>query len=640
MLIQNDKTICRHTDSVQAISLSKDILSESNDDTESLSEPLESEDVLSDAKEFDECKTKLRTEVKLIYEFDHVDDGHESPMVAAIEAQNVQETIDDKVSLSQLQKECPDFSAIYTYLSLGELPDDRKLRDKVVSESKYFSLSDGVLNHWYQRRCRGLAEEFKRIKQIALPKCLRLDALKSYHDSLASGGHIGREKVYNSLMEKYWWNNMHQNVIDYVKSCDRCQKAKQNCNPNRPPLTKMPQVGRFDRWHIDVLGPLTKSPDGYEYVLLVVDAFSRWCEGFPMKTQNAKEIAENLYNGVVTRYGSPRVLCSDRGQAFLSKIVKAICEIFQITQHHTSSYHPNTNGTVERQNHTLAQSLRTYCNESHDKWPSLIPSIMMAFRRSVSSATGFSPFYMMFGQDMKIPFDIALEPKDNLPQDTKTYLNQFISNIKVAHTIAHQNEAVNKEKDKVRHDEKAKTQTFAVGDLVLIKVHKFPTGMSRKLCDKAEGPYHIEEIGPNHTYALRRQSDQKKHKSLMNATNLQLYTRPEPVRQRLTVHPPNQNDAPEPDSDTESLEDDAEIQDAHDNVVQPPPQPVIDPLKKYTFKEIIEGRRKQGRREMYVKWLDNTNTWEPDTNFDQDMLDYINSRWTKKGKRKKSLFKP
>ncbi|CAG2249261.1 unnamed protein product [Mytilus edulis] len=329
-------------------------------------------------------------------------------------------------------------------------------------------------------------------------------------------------------MEKYWWNNMHQNVIDYVKSCDRCQRAKQNCNPNRPPLNKNAPVGRFDRWHIDVLGPLTKSPDGYEYVLLVVDAFSRWCEGFPMKTQNAKEIAENLYNGVVTRYGSPRVLCSDRGQAFLSKIVKAICEIFQITQHHTSSYHPNTNGTVERQNHTLAQSLRTYCNESHDKWPSLIPSIMMAFRRSVSSAT-------------------------------------------VAHTIAHQNEAVNKEKDKVRHDEKAKTQTFAVGDLVLIKVHKFPTGMSRKLCDKAEGPYHIEEIGPNHTYALRRQSDQKKHKSLMNATNLQLYTRPEPVRQRLTVHPPNQNDPPEPDSDTESLEDDAEIQDAHDNVVQPPP---------------------------------------------------------------------
>ncbi|VDH89519.1 protein SFI1 [Mytilus galloprovincialis] len=84
-----------NTDSVQAISLSKDILSESSDDTESLSEPLESEDVLSDAEEFDEYKPKWRTEVKLIYEFDH--EGIE-------EAQNVQETIDDKVSLSQLQK--------------------------------------------------------------------------------------------------------------------------------------------------------------------------------------------------------------------------------------------------------------------------------------------------------------------------------------------------------------------------------------------------------------------------------------------------------------------------------------------------------------------------------------------------------
>ncbi|CAG2214423.1 unnamed protein product [Mytilus edulis] len=362
-----------------------------------------------------------------------------------------------------------------------------------------------------------------------------------------------------------------------------------------------------------------------------------------MKTQTAKEIADNLYTGVVSRFGCPRVLLSDRGQPFMSKIVKAMCEILQVTQHHTTSYHPNTNGTVERQNHTLAQSLRTYCNDTHDKWPSLIPGIMMAFRRSVCATTGFSPFYMLFGQEMKIPFDIALEPKDSLPQDTRVYIDQFLSNIKMSHKIALQNEAAQKEKDKVRHDQTARVRTFAIGDLVLLKVHKFPKGQSRKLCDKATGPYRIEEIGPNYTYGIRRISDHKKQASLVNATNLQPYIRPDPTRQRLSQE--DQNIPPDPDSDSDS---DPEV-DQDDEVTPnvdveatqqptPTPQQTPDPATRYQIQKVLRGRRKHGRREMYIKWLDGSCTWEPDTCFDQEMSDFINSRWTKQGKRRKSYF--
>ncbi|CAC5380457.1 unnamed protein product [Mytilus coruscus] len=151
---------------------------------------------------------------------------------------------------------------------------------------------------------------------------------------------------------------------------------------------------------------------------------------------------------------------------------------------------------------------------------------------------------------MKIPFDIALEPKDSLPQDTRVYIEQFLSNIKMLHKIALQNEAAQKEKDKVRHDHTARVRTFAIGDLVLLKVHKFPKGQSRELCDKASGPYRIEEIGPNYTYGIRRISDHKKQASLVNATNLQPYMRPDPTRQRLAQEV--QNIPPDPDSDSDS----------------------------------------------------------------------------------------
>ena len=186
---------------------------------------------------------------------------------------------------------------------------------------------------------------------------------------------------------------MHSDIVEYIKSCDRCQRAKRNYDPSKPPHSPMPQVGRFERWHIDILGPLYKTSEGYEYILLVVDAFSHWTEAFPIRTQSAKDVGSILYNEVFTRYGAPRILLSDRGQTFMSKLISAICEVCQVTRHHTSSYHPNTNGTVERQNSTIASCLRAYCGNNQTNWPALLPSIMMAFRKSPSmNTTSFSPF--------------------------------------------------------------------------------------------------------------------------------------------------------------------------------------------------------------------------------------------------------
>ncbi|CAC5404908.1 unnamed protein product [Mytilus coruscus] len=218
----------------------------------------------------------------------------------------------------------------------------------------------------------------------------------------------------------------------------------------------------------------------------------------------------------------------------------------------------------------------------------------------------------------KVVSESNLEPKDSFPQDTRVYIDQFLSNIKMSHKVALQNEAAQKEKDKVRHDQTA-------------RVHKFPKGQSRKLCDKASGPYRIEEIGPNYTYGIRRISDHKKQASLVNATNLQPYIRPDPTRQRLAQEV--QNIQPDPDSDSDSDpevdQDDEETPNVEVEATQQPipiPQQPPDPATRYQIQKVLRGRRKHGRREMYIKWLNGSCTWEPDTCFDEEMSDFINSR--------------
>ena len=122
---------------------------------------------------------------------------------------------------------------------------------------------------------------------------------------------------------------------------------------------------------------------------------------FPLQTQEAKEIADILYNEIFTRYGAPRSIVSDRGRSFMSKLVNAICELFEVKRLHTSSYHPQTNATVETANGILAQTLRAYIDKDQMNWPSLLPIIMMAFRSTpCTESTGFSPYQQLFGKEM------------------------------------------------------------------------------------------------------------------------------------------------------------------------------------------------------------------------------------------------
>lgn len=283
----------------------------------------------------------------------------------------------------------------------------------------------------------------------------------------------------------------------YVRSCDRCQKAKRSSANTRPPLTNMPQVSKFERWHVDILGPITKTNKGHQYILLCVDSYSRWPEAFPLKTMDSKEIAAKLYKEIFCRYGAPKILVSDRGQNFLSNLISALCEIFQITRHKTSSCHPQTNSACERQNSTIAQCLRTYCEQNPENWPNILPSVLMAMRKSpCMQSTEYAPFFLMFGDNMHLPFDTAVMPQDNLGRDNKQYIKHFLENLKISEKIAHENEQHFQNRNKQRYDEHTRIPDFSIGEKVLLKIHKVPKGKSKNLWDVSGGPFIISKKRP------------------------------------------------------------------------------------------------------------------------------------------------
>ena len=557
-------------------------------------------------------------------------------------------------SIPERQKECQDFKHIYEYLSSKTLPEDEKLARTVVVESSQYALLDDYLYHFYQPRAKGLPSTQRLVRQLALPGPCQPDVLRSFHDSHAGGGHLGIQRTFAAIRERYYFPGMYQIISKYVTTCDLCQRMKTDRKRQPPPLTPMPVEDVFSRWHMDILGPLPKV-NGFQYILLVVDSFSRWCESFPLETQDAKQVATVLYNEIITRYGAPACLVSDRGANFMSKLVSALCEMFDITRHHLSSYHPQTNSTCERLNNTLAQTLRMYCNKEQTNWPQFLPSVMMAFRMSpATESTSLSPFHMVFGKEMNLPVDTALVPKHTMNPDAKAHFDELLERLKIAKEIALSNVKDSQAKSKECFDKKSKVPTFDLHDRVLLRCSKVPTGLSPKLFERFEGPFYITRVGPNYTYMLRRCSNHKPIKSPINASRLIHYEDPyimrdlmeqnngaeaandQEVRTEQTEQPNPINDdslqksqTKEPDQPGADNETQGKSQEAN------PPSSQSDDTY-FEVETLLKMKYIRGKKHYLVHWKGNySDTWEPEEFITERPKQEFHIRRAKQGKRKR-----
>lgn len=196
-----------------------------------------------------------------------------------------------------------------------------------------------------------------------------------------------------------------------------------------------------------------------------------------------------------------------------------------------------------------------------------------------------------------------------------------------------ENEKHFQQRNKARYDQKTKIPDFQIGYKVLLKIHKVPKGVSRKLYDKSGGPFLISEKGPNYTYKLIRVSNMRPLKSLINAANLRPYYDPEIHRAGLSFN--TQQD--QLVQDTQNADQSQPLPLTH--IPNPPiPQaqrrnPVSD--ETYVFKRIIKGRFRNGQREFRIEWETGERTWEPDSVFSDDMLRDINKEFTLKGAKRK-----
>ncbi|XP_015124746.1 uncharacterized protein LOC107046612 [Diachasma alloeum] len=117
---------------------------------------------------------------------------------------------------------------------------------------------------------------------------------------------------------------------------------------------------------------------GHCDILMIQDKFSKHCTALPLKDIKAHTIAHALATKYVALYGCPKIIFSDKGTSFLSKLFNQLGKVLRFHHITTSGYRPQSNGALERSHHVLAEHLKTFTDEFTD-WDELLPYAMLSY---------------------------------------------------------------------------------------------------------------------------------------------------------------------------------------------------------------------------------------------------------------------
>ena len=170
---------------------------------------------------------------------------------------------------------------------------------------------------------------------------------------------------------------MIREVEEFCKACPECKLTQPKAGPGTE-LVPMPLVDRpFDQIAMDIMGPLTKSEGGHQYILIIIDYATWYPEPIPLQSTTAKVLAKELL-GVFSRVGFPREVLTEQGSDFMSSTFKQMWELLGVKPLKTSVYHLQANGLVERFNRTLKGMLRKMVLEQPRKWHMFVNQLMFA----------------------------------------------------------------------------------------------------------------------------------------------------------------------------------------------------------------------------------------------------------------------
>uniref|UniRef100_A0A2N9GJ26 Integrase catalytic domain-containing protein n=1 Tax=Fagus sylvatica TaxID=28930 RepID=A0A2N9GJ26_FAGSY len=262
------------------------------------------------------------------------------------------------------------------------------------------------------------------------------------------GAHANGPFLARKIMRAgYYWLTMERDCIRHVQTCHKCQMYQNSKNAPPQYLHTMASPWPFSAWGMDVIGAITpKASNGHEFILVAIDYFTKTTSSAVTECQ--------------------KMLITDNASNLNNRMMDQLCQQFKIQHHNSAPYRPKMNGAVEAANKNVKKIL-SKMTETYKDWHEHLPYALCAYRTSVRTSVGATPYSLVYGMEAVLPVEVEIPSLRILSQ---TQLEE-----------AEWAQAT------------ARPRTFQPGDLVLKKRNMALSDPRGKFAPSYEGPYVVKK---------------------------------------------------------------------------------------------------------------------------------------------------
>jgi ribonuclease HI len=390
------------------------------------------------------------------------------------------------------------------YFIEGILPQTGKEAARIKKLSTRYFVESGILFrkgfHGDPLRCLSLSESQTVMKEAHSGEC---------------GEHQGKKRLYQLLLTLgYYWPTMKRDTADFVKACHTCQMQANLIHTHPTNLQNMATPWPFHTWGLDLIGPINPPSGGYIWILAATEYFTKWVEAIPLRKATGAAVANFIREHIITRFGIPHKIISDNGTPFVNKDVREMLEHYRIKHRRSTPYYPQGNGQAEATNRMLLRILSKMVFDYGKGWNSHLADVLWAYRGSPKTATGFTPFSLVYGTDVISPPEL-LVPSPRMLQGTELEADvemcaearvADLESLDEARELALARSLRYHQKLANAYGKTVHTRIFSQGQMVLKTADHVRRGLPSpsKFTPNWEGPYVIREAHDSGYYRLSK----------------------------------------------------------------------------------------------------------------------------------------
>ena len=160
------------------------------------------------------------------------------------------------------------------------------------------------------------ARSTEEIDQIVIPPSLKWHIYQEFHKNIA---HLEAERSYHLAKSRVYWPNMEKDIKFFIDNKFPCLASKKQHITPHAPLGTVTSTSPMDIIAIDFL-KVDRAAGGYEYILVIIDQFTRYAQAYATINKSAKTAAEKLFSDFVLKFGTPNRILHDQGKEFENKL--------------------------------------------------------------------------------------------------------------------------------------------------------------------------------------------------------------------------------------------------------------------------------------------------------------------------------